>query len=70
MNAVNDLENLQRHGATIGCNVTLRGHSSSVERELPKLERWVRFPLPAPNDNSEAVKRLASLNLPATVDLS
>ena len=24
------------------------GYSSSVECELPKLERWVRFPLPAP----------------------
>ena len=27
------------------------GYSSSVECQLPKLERWVRFPLPAPNRN-------------------
>ena len=27
------------------------GHSSSVEYELPKLGRWVRFPLPAPFDS-------------------
>ncbi len=26
-----------------------RGHSTSVVCELPKLERWVRFPLPAPS---------------------
>ena len=28
------------------------GYSSSVECELPKLERWVRFPLPAPKDHT------------------
>ena len=33
-----------------------RGHSSSVEYELPKLGRWVRFPLPAPYDSKRVIK--------------
>src|SRR3954464_13561980 len=38
---------VQTAAQTCGYDARSRGISSSVERQLPKLERWVRFPYPA-----------------------
>src|SRR3954452_17431565 len=38
---------VQTGAQTCGYDARPRGISSSVERQLPKLERWVRFPYPA-----------------------
>src|SRR3954452_3136125 len=38
---------VQTGARTCGYDARSRGISSSVERQLPKLERWVRFPYPA-----------------------
>src|SRR4051794_37466784 len=38
---------VQTAARTGGYDARSRGISSSVERQLPKLERWVRFPYPA-----------------------